>query len=108
MANKRNAWLLIVAGALALAACGGPSGNNFPVPLVLSDGSRGYSMRGYVSYTSSRETAVDEVTGRMTTACGGPVEMKLLDLSRADSIGGVPHFLYEAVARCLPQTGKAS
>ena len=74
---------------------------NFPQPTLTPEGNRGYSVSGYVTFTASEEEAEEAVRGLLIDACGGAVEMLMLDLERADSWAGVPHMKYEAVGECL-------
>lgn len=85
--------------ALILAGCA-VSPYDFPVPTMLPDGKRGFGMTGYVSYTSDEAKARREIEQTFERACNGPVIIRDLEIARADSLGGIPHFRYNAVAEC--------
>ena len=91
--------VVLVGGVVFVSACT-RSPYDFPQPTLTPDGGRGYSMTGWVQFTRSEDAAEQEIRGRMIEACGGPIEMVVLDMERTDSFAGVPHMRYDAIAAC--------
>ena len=80
---------------------------DFPVPITLPDGSRGFGMTGYVQFTSSEEKAKQEITESFVYACNGAAKITHLEMWNADSLGGVSHIGYHATAQCLDKVRPA-
>ncbi len=94
-------WKLL--SLLLVAACA-PGLYDQPIPMLLPDGKRGFGMTGYVQFTTDESKARADVVNAFEAVCGGAVTLRLLDLQRADSLVGVPHIHYDAVAECRDQT----
>ena len=92
---------LLIAALLMVTACAGQSPYDFPMPIVMPDGSRGFGMTGYAQFTDSEEKAKAEITQHFVDACKGKVKITQLQMWRADSLGGLPHIGYNATAKCL-------
>ena len=95
--STRAALILV----LCLAGCAASS-YNFPTPIVMPNGNRGFGMTGHALFTSSEASAKAEIEQALTTACRGPIRIATLTLRRADNpISRVPHIAYDVTAECL-------
>ena len=94
-----RAEVVLLGGVLLVSACA-QSPYNFPQPALTPDGERAYSMTGVIPYTREESVAEVEVRQILVDACGGPIEMIVLDMQRDDSWAGVPHMRYDAIAAC--------
>ncbi|HYD69286.1 hypothetical protein [Azospirillum sp.] len=88
----------IITVALILTGCAA-SPYDFPMPTVLPDGGRGFSMNGIVQFTPDEGEAKQEITNRFRNACRGPVEVRHLEMNgyKGPLNSG---FYYNAVAAC--------
>lgn len=90
---------VLTIAALILWSCQS-SPYDYPNPIVMPDGGRGFGMSGFVSGTSSDVVAKQEVLGRFNEACGGPATIVQWRAQNADSLIGLGHVKYDAVAAC--------
>ena len=76
------------------------SPQDFPQPAVMPDGGRGYSMTGYIRYTSSLQDAEAVVQQRMDAACDGPSKFIQYRPEQVKNAFGVPFVKYDVIAEC--------
>jgi glutamine amidotransferase-like uncharacterized protein len=93
---KSFAFLAVL---VALSGCA-TSPQDYPIPLLTPDGHRGFGMKGFSQFNSDEAIARTEIQGRFDQACGAPAKILSLHMERADSLIGVPHLAYDAVAEC--------
>jgi len=97
---RRLLAFLALPGVAILAGCS-MSPMDFPQPAVMADGGRGYSMTGYVRYTSSLPEAQAWVQKKMDEACGGPSKFVMYRPEATTNAFGVPFVKYDVIAECM-------